>query len=49
MFIDRYITNEKASVMYAMQIVRHWAVFVLLQLNSVTTFLKNRYGWHWFW
>jgi len=38
MFIDRHITSKNAWIIYVMQIIRHWAVGVLLLLNSITTF-----------
>jgi len=44
MFIDRHITSEKAWIIYVMQKIRHWAVDVLLLLNSVITFLKLGYS-----
>jgi len=44
MFTDRHITTKKVWIMCAMQIIRHWAVGLLLLLNSVTTVLMH---WRW--
>jgi len=41
MFIDRHITSKKTWIIYVMQIIRYWAVGVLLLLNSITTFFKS--------
>jgi len=39
MFRHRHITSKKTWIIYVMQIIRYWAVGVLLPLNSVATFL----------
>jgi len=37
-FTNRHTTSTKTWIMYVMQIIRHWAVGLMLLLNRVTTF-----------